>query len=86
MFIRLANTLIGHDGELIRPALSQQFDFEGELALIIGRGGRHIAVAHALDHVAGYTASSMAACATTRRSRLPPQEFSQAPVRSVPGW
>ena len=55
MFIRLANTLIGHDGELIRPALSQQFDFEGELALVIGRGGRHIAVEHALDHVAGYS-------------------------------
>ena len=55
MFIRLANTLAGHDGEMIRPAVSQNFDFEGELALVIGRGGRHIPVARALDHVAGYT-------------------------------
>jgi 2-keto-4-pentenoate hydratase/2-oxohepta-3-ene-1,7-dioic acid hydratase in catechol pathway len=55
MFIRLANTLTGHEGELIRPAVSQSFDFEGELAVVIGRGGRHIPVERALDHVAGYT-------------------------------
>src|SRR5467141_2688798 len=55
MFIRLANTLTGHDGEMIRPAVSQSFDFEGELAVVIARGGRHIPVERALDHVAGYT-------------------------------
>ena len=55
MFIRLANTLTGQDGEMIRPSVSEHFDFEGELAIVIGRGGRHIPVARALDHVAGYT-------------------------------
>jgi 2-keto-4-pentenoate hydratase/2-oxohepta-3-ene-1,7-dioic acid hydratase in catechol pathway len=55
MFIRLANTLTGHDGEMIRPSVSQQFDFEGELAVVIGRGGRHIPVDRALEHAAGYT-------------------------------
>jgi 2-keto-4-pentenoate hydratase/2-oxohepta-3-ene-1,7-dioic acid hydratase in catechol pathway len=55
MFIRLANTLTGHQGEMIRPSVSQSFDFEGELAVVIGRGGRHISVARALEHVAGYT-------------------------------
>jgi 2-keto-4-pentenoate hydratase/2-oxohepta-3-ene-1,7-dioic acid hydratase in catechol pathway len=55
MFIRLANTLTGHERELIRPSVSQSFDFEGELALVIGRAGRHIPVEQALDHVAGYT-------------------------------
>jgi 2-keto-4-pentenoate hydratase/2-oxohepta-3-ene-1,7-dioic acid hydratase in catechol pathway len=55
MFIRLATTLTGHEGEMIRPAVSQSFDFEGELAVVIGRGGRHIPVARALEHVAGYT-------------------------------
>jgi 2-keto-4-pentenoate hydratase/2-oxohepta-3-ene-1,7-dioic acid hydratase in catechol pathway len=55
MFIRRTNTLVGHEGELIRPTLSQQFDFEGELAVVIGRGGRHIKTEHALEHVAGYT-------------------------------
>jgi 2-keto-4-pentenoate hydratase/2-oxohepta-3-ene-1,7-dioic acid hydratase in catechol pathway len=55
LFIRMTNTLVGHDGEMIRPRVSEQFDFEGELAVVIGRGGRHIARERALDHVAGYT-------------------------------
>jgi 2-keto-4-pentenoate hydratase/2-oxohepta-3-ene-1,7-dioic acid hydratase in catechol pathway len=55
MFIRRTNTLIPHDGELVRPLLSTQFDFEGELTVVVGRGGRHIKQADALDHVAGYT-------------------------------
>ncbi|HLH95159.1 MAG TPA: fumarylacetoacetate hydrolase family protein [Xanthobacteraceae bacterium] len=55
MFIRRANTLVGHEGAMIRPTVSTNFDFEGELAVVIGRGGRHIPVERALDHVAGYT-------------------------------
>ena len=55
MFVRLANTLTGHEGEMIRPSVSQHFDFEGELAVVIGRGGRHIPVDRAFEHVAGYT-------------------------------
>jgi len=55
MFIRRANTLVAHEGEMIRPKVSTHFDFEGELAVVIGRGGRHVAVERALDHVAGYT-------------------------------
>src|ERR1700731_2618216 len=55
IFTRFVNTLVAHDGEMIRPKVSTSFDFEGELAVIIGRGGRHIAEESALDHVAGYT-------------------------------
>ena len=55
MFIRFADTLVGHDGEMIRPKISDNFDYEGELALVIGKAGRHIAADRALDHVAGYT-------------------------------
>ena len=55
MFLRLASTLVGHEGEMICPAVSRCFDFEGELALVIGHPGRHIPVERALDHVAGYT-------------------------------
>jgi len=55
MFVRFTDTLIGHDGEMIRPNVSDHFDFEGELTLIIGKGGRHIRPEHALDHVVGYT-------------------------------
>jgi 2-keto-4-pentenoate hydratase/2-oxohepta-3-ene-1,7-dioic acid hydratase in catechol pathway len=53
-FGRMATTLVAHGAPLIRPKLSRQFDFEGEMAAVIGRGGRHIPAATALDHVAGY--------------------------------
>ena len=55
LFIRFTDTLVGHDGVMIRPSVSDNFDYEGELALVIGKGGRHIKVENALDHVAGYT-------------------------------
>jgi 2-keto-4-pentenoate hydratase/2-oxohepta-3-ene-1,7-dioic acid hydratase in catechol pathway len=55
MFIRFTDTLVGHDGTMIRPRVSDNFDFEGELTVVIGRGGRHIKAEHALDHVACYT-------------------------------
>ena len=55
MFVRFTDTLVGHDGEMIRPSVSDNFDFEGELAVVIGKPGRHIKAEHALDHVAGYT-------------------------------
>jgi 2-keto-4-pentenoate hydratase/2-oxohepta-3-ene-1,7-dioic acid hydratase in catechol pathway len=53
-FIRLASSLIAHGAPLIRPIVSEQLDFEGELAAIIGKPGRHIPVDQALDHIAGY--------------------------------
>jgi 2-keto-4-pentenoate hydratase/2-oxohepta-3-ene-1,7-dioic acid hydratase in catechol pathway len=55
IFTRFVNTLVAHEGEMIRPKVSSSFDFEGELAVIIGRGGRHIKQEDALQHVAGYT-------------------------------
>ena len=55
VFLRLADTLAGHGGALVRPKVSDMFDFEGELALVIGRPGRHVAEADALKYVAGYT-------------------------------
>lgn len=55
IFTRFVNTLVAHEGEMLRPKVSTSFDFEGELALVIGKGGRHIKAADALGHVAGYT-------------------------------
>jgi acylpyruvate hydrolase len=54
VFTRYAHTLVGHGEPLIRPRCSHALDFEGELACIIGRPGRHVSVLQALDHVAGY--------------------------------
>lgn len=55
VFVRFPSSLIGHRADLIRPRLSTQFDYEGELVAVIGRGGRHIPANQALDHVAGYS-------------------------------
>lgn len=55
VFSRLHNTLVAHGDTLPRPRASTNFDFEGELAVIIGRGGRHISAEGALRHVAGYS-------------------------------
>ena len=48
------DTLCGHEGEMLRPKASQQLDFEGELVVIMGKGGRAIPADKALDHVYGY--------------------------------
>src|SRR5262245_46758375 len=48
MFIRFTDTLVGHDGEMIRPRLSDNFDYEGELTMVIGKGGRHVPMDRAL--------------------------------------
>jgi 2-keto-4-pentenoate hydratase/2-oxohepta-3-ene-1,7-dioic acid hydratase in catechol pathway len=55
MFIRFTDTLVGHGGEMVRPKLSDNFDYEGELTLVIGKAGRHIPAGRALDYIAGYT-------------------------------
>jgi 2-keto-4-pentenoate hydratase/2-oxohepta-3-ene-1,7-dioic acid hydratase in catechol pathway len=55
LFIRLANSLVGHEAPIIVPKISSELDYEVELAVVIGRGGRHITKASALNHVAGYT-------------------------------
>lgn len=55
VFARYATSLIGHEAAIVRPKCSDQLDYEGELAVIIGRGGRHIPEADALDHVGGYS-------------------------------
>ncbi len=55
VFTRFASTLVAHDQPIIRPSVSTSFDFEGELAVIIGRRARHVAVADAVGVIAGYS-------------------------------
>jgi 2-keto-4-pentenoate hydratase/2-oxohepta-3-ene-1,7-dioic acid hydratase in catechol pathway len=55
LFMRTAQSLVGHRQSIVCPKVSQEYDYEGELAVIIGRGGRHITPERALSHVAGYT-------------------------------
>ena len=54
VFTRSADSFVGHGNAMIRPAVSEQFDFEGELALVIGKPAHRVDADSALDHVAGY--------------------------------
>lgn len=54
IFTRFANSQVGAGQPMIRPVESERFDYEGEMAVIIGTGGRRISKEAALSHVAGY--------------------------------
>jgi 2-keto-4-pentenoate hydratase/2-oxohepta-3-ene-1,7-dioic acid hydratase in catechol pathway len=55
LFHRFPSSWVGHNEPLVKPKVSDQFDYEAELAVIIGKTGRHIAKDKALDHVFGYS-------------------------------
>jgi 2-keto-4-pentenoate hydratase/2-oxohepta-3-ene-1,7-dioic acid hydratase in catechol pathway len=55
IFLRLANSQTGHGSAIVRPKVSRDLDFEGELAVIIGHPGRYISQRDAFRHVAGYS-------------------------------
>ncbi|MGV1950286.1 fumarylacetoacetate hydrolase family protein [Agrobacterium vitis] len=55
VFIRFADSQIGHGQPLIKPSQSDCLDFEAELAVVIGRGGRDITEEDAMQHIAGYS-------------------------------
>jgi 2-keto-4-pentenoate hydratase/2-oxohepta-3-ene-1,7-dioic acid hydratase in catechol pathway len=54
VFVRFADSVVGHEQPMIRPLDSTQFDYEGELAVVIGKRARRVSRAAALDYVAGY--------------------------------
>ena len=55
LFVRFAASLVGHQEPIIRTRVSEQYDFEGELAIVIGSRARHVAREQAYECVAGYT-------------------------------
>ncbi len=57
LFAKLDGTLVGHGQPLEIPAgeAAETFDYEGEITVVIGKGGRHIAAENAFEHIAGYT-------------------------------
>lgn len=54
LFTRYPSSIVGHGTPIERPRASREFDYEGELAFVIGKDGRHISEAEAWDHIAGY--------------------------------
>ncbi len=55
LFTRFADSFVGHGRPMIRPRVSTDFDYEGELAVIMGKRAWHVSREQALDYVAGYT-------------------------------
>ena len=55
LFSKHPQSLVGHGQPIVRPAVSERFDYEGEIAIVIGKAGRHIAAEDAMQHIAGYT-------------------------------
>ena len=55
IFTRFADSQVGHGQNIIKPADSERLDFEGELAVIIGKGGRYIDESNVMSHIAGYS-------------------------------
>ena len=55
VFVRFPTTLVGHQQPLLRPPESEQLDYEGEIVVVIGTGGRRISVEQARSHIAGVT-------------------------------
>ena len=55
LFMRSRNSMMAAGQPMVRPTASETLDYEAELMLIVGKGGRHISEADALDHVFGYT-------------------------------
>ena len=54
LFSKWPDALVGHEQDVICPTASSNYDYEGELAFIMGRPGRHISETNAMDYVAGY--------------------------------
>lgn len=54
LFLRVPSSQVGHEQDIVLPPESQRLDYEGEVAVVIGRGGRRIAEDRAWDHIAGY--------------------------------
>ena len=55
LFVRFARSFTGHRSPLVRPKASYMLDYEGEIAIVIGKAGRHIAQAEAYNHIAALT-------------------------------
>ena len=55
IFARYAGSQVAHDQPMLRPPESVRFDYEGEIAIVIGKGGRRISEADSWSHIAGYS-------------------------------
>lgn len=88
IFTRFANSQVGSGQPMIRPLESERFDYEGEMAVIIGKAGRRISREAALSHIAGYACYNDGSIRDWQRhtSQFAPARISQPPAASDRGW
>ncbi|HVB54346.1 MAG TPA: fumarylacetoacetate hydrolase family protein [Candidatus Acidoferrales bacterium] len=67
-FVRGTRSVTGPYADLVRPALSERFDYEGELGIVIGRGGRYIPAEQALEAIAGFVVCNDASARDWQRA------------------
>ncbi|HVB52696.1 MAG TPA: fumarylacetoacetate hydrolase family protein [Candidatus Acidoferrales bacterium] len=67
-FVRGTASVVGPYADLVRPALTERFDYEGELGIVIGRGGRYIPAERALEAVAGFVVCNDASARDWQRA------------------
>src|SRR5262249_59664572 len=67
-FVRGADSVLGPYADLVKPALSSRFDYEAELGIVIGSGGRYIRAEDALDAIAGFAVLNDASCRDWQRA------------------
>jgi len=72
LFIRVPSSLVGHGVPVVKPPESEQYDYEGELAVVIGKPGRRIPHDDALRHVAGYACANDGSARDWQRHAGPP--------------
>jgi 2-keto-4-pentenoate hydratase/2-oxohepta-3-ene-1,7-dioic acid hydratase in catechol pathway len=75
LFLRVAESQVGHNQPLVRPMESTKFDYEGEIAVIIGKPGRRISEEKTWEHIAGYSCYNEASV----------RDFQQHTVQWTPG-
>lgn len=80
IFTRWADSMVADGQPLVKPQVSERFDYEGELAVIIGKGGHKIARADAMNHVAGYSVFNDASVRDWQRHNI---QFT--PGKNFPG-
>lgn len=80
VFIRFADTLVGHEAPIVRPAVSPVLDYEGELAVVIGRPGWRVPPKAAMALVAGFTVCNEASVRDFQRHTI---QFT--PGKNFPG-
>ena len=77
LFVRFPDSQTGHNEPVLKPRHSSEFDYEGELAVIIGKGGENISRDDALRHVAGYSCYMDGSARDWQHTGSPPVKLAQ---------